>query len=129
MASVSPVVDAITRALRGLRYGSVEITVHEGRVTLIERREKVRVKDEEGSGGAGPIGHPNDPRRPGTHQVDEDPTGPPEAPLRERARDATRNPGRGRGTAVDAGTLDGGDPSGLGGRSASPSSSRGRAGA
>ena len=56
---MSPVVDAITRALRGLRYGSVEITVHEGRVTLIERREKVRVKDEEGHGGAGPIGPPN----------------------------------------------------------------------
>jgi hypothetical protein len=34
---------AIARALRGLRYGSVEIVVHDGRVTQIERKEKVRV--------------------------------------------------------------------------------------
>lgn len=35
--------EAIARALRGLRYGSVEITVHDGRVTQVERKEKVRV--------------------------------------------------------------------------------------
>lgn len=33
----------ILAALRGLRFGSVEITVHEGRIVQIERREKLRV--------------------------------------------------------------------------------------
>ena len=36
------VLDEILRALEELRFGSVEITVHEGRVTQIERREKIR---------------------------------------------------------------------------------------
>ena len=34
---------AILRALREIRYGSVEITVHDARIVQIERREKVRV--------------------------------------------------------------------------------------
>lgn len=29
--------------LAGLRFGSVEITVHEGRIVQIERREKIRL--------------------------------------------------------------------------------------
>jgi len=37
------VLDSIARALDGLRFGSVEITVHEGKVTFIERKEKVRL--------------------------------------------------------------------------------------
>ncbi len=36
---------AILRALREIRYGSVEITVHDARIVQIERREKVRVGD------------------------------------------------------------------------------------
>ncbi|UZR30224.1 YezD family protein [Methylococcus mesophilus] len=32
----------IMEALTGIRFGSVEITVHEGRVVQIERREKFR---------------------------------------------------------------------------------------
>lgn len=32
----------IVHALRGLRYGSVEIVVHDGRVVQFERRERVR---------------------------------------------------------------------------------------
>lgn len=32
----------ILGAIRGLQYGSVEITVHDSRVTQIERREKIR---------------------------------------------------------------------------------------
>ena len=36
------VLAALVRLLRELRYGSIEIVVHEGRVTQIERREKVR---------------------------------------------------------------------------------------
>ena len=34
----------ILRAVSGLRYGSVEITVHDGQVVQIERREKVRLE-------------------------------------------------------------------------------------
>ena len=36
------VIQEILHAIDQLRFGSVEITVHEGRVTQIERREKVR---------------------------------------------------------------------------------------
>jgi hypothetical protein len=36
------VIAEIQRAIEQLRFGSVEITVHEGRVTQIEKREKVR---------------------------------------------------------------------------------------
>ena len=35
----------ILRAVREIRYGSVEITVHDARIVQIERREKVRVGD------------------------------------------------------------------------------------
>ncbi|MDF2458488.1 MAG: putative small protein [Nitrospira sp.] len=34
---------AIQQALRDLHFGSVEITVHDSKVVLIERREKVRL--------------------------------------------------------------------------------------
>ncbi|HQR50525.1 MAG TPA: DUF2292 domain-containing protein [Methylophilaceae bacterium] len=37
------IVEEVLAALRGLRFGSVEITVHEGKVTFIERKEKVRL--------------------------------------------------------------------------------------
>ena len=40
----------ILEALRGLRFGSVEIVVHEARVVQIVRTERVRVA-EEGAGG------------------------------------------------------------------------------
>lgn len=33
----------ILEALGGLRFGSVEITVHEGRIVQIERKEKLRL--------------------------------------------------------------------------------------
>lgn len=36
------VIGEVVGALRGLRFGSIEITVHEGKVTQIERKEKVR---------------------------------------------------------------------------------------
>lgn len=35
-------VQEILRAIESVRFGSIEITVHEGRVTQIEKREKVR---------------------------------------------------------------------------------------
>jgi hypothetical protein len=33
----------IARALTGLQFGAVEITVHNGRIVQIERREKLRL--------------------------------------------------------------------------------------
>ena len=34
----------IAEMVRGVRFGSVEIVIHEGRVVQIERREKLRVE-------------------------------------------------------------------------------------
>lgn len=34
--------EAILRALKGIRFGSVEIIVHDSRVVQIERKEKAR---------------------------------------------------------------------------------------
>ncbi len=39
-------IDAISQAIGTLRYGSLEIVVHDGRVTQIEKREKVRFPQE-----------------------------------------------------------------------------------
>lgn len=33
----------ILEALQGLRYGAVEIIIHDGRIVQIERREKLRL--------------------------------------------------------------------------------------
>ena len=30
-------------AIKGLRFGSLEITVHEGRIVQVERKEKIRL--------------------------------------------------------------------------------------
>lgn len=37
------VLNEIERAINDIQFGSVEITLHEGRVTQIERREKIRL--------------------------------------------------------------------------------------
>jgi hypothetical protein len=37
---------AVAQALHGLRFGSLEIVVHEGRIVQLERREKVRLGTE-----------------------------------------------------------------------------------
>jgi len=37
------VLATLTALIRGMRFGSIEIVVHEGRVTQIERREKLRL--------------------------------------------------------------------------------------
>lgn len=34
--------ERITDALKGIRFGAVEIVIHEGRIVQIERKEKVR---------------------------------------------------------------------------------------
>ncbi len=38
--------DAVRGALAGIRYGSVEITVHNARVVQIERKERFRPEEE-----------------------------------------------------------------------------------
>jgi hypothetical protein len=40
----SDVGEAIARALAGLRFGAVEIVVHDGRIAHIERRERLRLE-------------------------------------------------------------------------------------
>jgi hypothetical protein len=39
-------VRSVLQAVRGTRYGSVEVVIHDGRVVQIERREKVRFADD-----------------------------------------------------------------------------------
>jgi hypothetical protein len=46
VALPKPVLQALTRALASLRYGTIELTVHDGRVVQLERREKVRFDSE-----------------------------------------------------------------------------------
>ena len=38
--------ETIVQALKDLRFGSVEIIVHDSKIVQIERREKVRVEQE-----------------------------------------------------------------------------------
>lgn len=40
----SAVLEEVSRLLAGLRFGSIEIVVHEGAVTQIERRERHRMR-------------------------------------------------------------------------------------
>ena len=37
---------ALLEALRGLRFGSVEAVVHDGKIQRIERKEKFRIEDD-----------------------------------------------------------------------------------
>jgi hypothetical protein len=43
VAAASETVRRILAAIKSLRYGSLEITVHDGRVVQIERKEKMRL--------------------------------------------------------------------------------------
>jgi hypothetical protein len=40
---ISPIERAILSAVRQIRYGSIEIVIHDSRVVQIERKEKVRL--------------------------------------------------------------------------------------
>jgi hypothetical protein len=62
------VLERIAHLVRGLRYGTVEITVHDGRVVQVERKEKFRI-GEDGRNRQDAQEHPSIP------------TGPPEASL------------------------------------------------
>lgn len=53
-AALGPeVARAIGEALRGVRHGSVEIVVHEGRVVRLVRRESVRLDGDPPTGASG----------------------------------------------------------------------------
>jgi hypothetical protein len=39
--------EEILKAVRRIRYGSVEITIHDSRVVQIEQKEKVRIVSED----------------------------------------------------------------------------------
>ena len=43
-AGISPVEEEILQAVRRIRYGSVEITIHDSQVVQIERKEKIRLR-------------------------------------------------------------------------------------
>ena len=43
--SKQEILDQVAAAIESLRFGSIEITLHDGRVTQIEKREKVRFAD------------------------------------------------------------------------------------
>ena len=47
----SALLETIRKALEGLRFGKVEISVHDSKVVLIERIERLRVSDEPRKGG------------------------------------------------------------------------------
>ena len=38
--------EEILRAVRNVRYGSVEITIHDAKVVQVERREKIRFQEQ-----------------------------------------------------------------------------------
>jgi hypothetical protein len=35
----------VLEAIRAIKYGSIEITLHDGQIVQIERREKIRIKN------------------------------------------------------------------------------------
>ena len=43
------VLPAVERALQGLRYGSVQLVIHEGKLVRVERIERVRLSEQPGS--------------------------------------------------------------------------------
>ena len=50
---------ALLEALRGLRFGSVEAVVHDGKIQRIERKEKFRVEDDPTTEDLDAIPNPN----------------------------------------------------------------------
>ena len=39
----SDAASAVLEAMRSIRFGSVEVVIHDGRIVAIERREKLRI--------------------------------------------------------------------------------------
>jgi hypothetical protein len=51
---IEPWMEIVRQRVAGLRYGSVQITIHDGRVTQVEATEKTRLPVEHGEGEAAP---------------------------------------------------------------------------
>ena len=49
MTTLATMWPALERALRDLRYGTVQVVVHDGQIVRIERVERIRLTDEHGS--------------------------------------------------------------------------------
>lgn len=45
-----PLDELLTQAIASIRYGVVEITIHDGRIVQIEKREKLRLAETPSSG-------------------------------------------------------------------------------
>lgn len=43
LAALEVALREIAEAARAIRYGSIEVVIHEGRIVQIERREKIRI--------------------------------------------------------------------------------------
>lgn len=43
-AALDALAEQVRQAVEGIRFGSVELVIHEGRVVQIERRERVRLE-------------------------------------------------------------------------------------
>lgn len=43
-----PLIEKVREAVAGIRFGSVELVIHDGRVVQIERRERVRLERQGG---------------------------------------------------------------------------------
>ena len=44
-ASNAQFVEQIVKAIKGIRYGGVQITIHDGKVVRLERVERIRLTD------------------------------------------------------------------------------------
>ena len=44
--TLSDVDQRILKAVREVKFGAVEVTIHNGRVVQVERREKIRIESE-----------------------------------------------------------------------------------
>ncbi|SFU87290.1 YezD family protein [Alicyclobacillus macrosporangiidus] len=57
--------ERIAESLSGMRYGTVEITVHDGQIVQIERRERIRLELPKPSGHANPAARAGSGRKKG----------------------------------------------------------------
>jgi len=51
---LEPWLDIVRQRVQGMRFGSVQIVVHEGRVTQVESTEKTRLSSDDQVGSAPP---------------------------------------------------------------------------
>ena len=49
---------AVQAALKGLRFGTLELVVHEGKLVRIERTERIRIASDDPNGPSGTSGGP-----------------------------------------------------------------------